>query len=70
VDVRFPDGTVIRAIPLSKRQVEDPERDYSLYLDAAWCPTWNPDIVDWEDFGLPNNAGRVMRDVVDSVMRD
>ena len=51
VEVHFPDGTMIRALALSERKPEDPERDYGLYLDAAWHPTWKADIVDWEDFG-------------------
>jgi hypothetical protein len=59
VDVRFPDGTVIRALALSERQAQNPERDYGLYLDAAWRPKWNADMVDWEDF--------VIRDVFDYV---
>lgn len=53
MNVRFPDGTVVRALALSDRKANDPERDYGLYLDAAWCPTWEADVVQWEDFGLP-----------------
>ena len=46
VDVRFPDGTVIRALVLSERKVEDRGRDYGLYFDPAWRPTWPSDVVE------------------------
>ena len=55
VDVRFPDGTVIRALRVSERKAENPERDYGLYLDAAWRPAWKADVIDWQDFGLPKD---------------
>jgi hypothetical protein len=55
VDVRFPDGTVIRALGLSERKVEDRDRDYGLYFDPAWRPTWPSDVVEWENFGLPRD---------------
>ena len=53
--VRFPDGTAIRASSISDRCVDDPERTFGLYLDAQWQPTWPAEVVDWEDFGLPEN---------------
>jgi len=53
--VRFPDGTAIRASSISDRCVDDPERRFGLYLDAQWQPTWPAEVVDWEDFGLPEN---------------
>ncbi len=55
MDVRFPDGTVIRALGLSERKVEDRDRDYGLYFDPAWRPTWLSDVVEWKDFGLPGD---------------
>ena len=51
--VRFPDGTVVKGLALRERKEQDPDRDYGLYLDAGWRPTWPATLVDWEDFGLP-----------------
>jgi len=56
VDVRLPDGTVVRALSLSERKEKDPSRDYGLYFDSKWRPTWPADVVEWEDFGLPANS--------------
>src|SRR5438034_744294 len=53
--VRFPNGTAVRASSISDRRVDDPERTFGLYLDARWQPTWPAAVVDWEDFGLPEN---------------
>ncbi|MBI2000314.1 MAG: hypothetical protein HYS69_03830 [candidate division NC10 bacterium] len=55
MDVRFPDGTLVRAFALSERKAENPDRDYGLYFDPAWRPTWEADVVEWEDFGLPRD---------------
>ncbi len=51
--VRFPNGVEVTAVPLAERQVENADRDFGLYLDPAWAPTWEADLIDWEDFGLP-----------------
>ena len=51
--VRFPDGTTVEALGIRDRQPVKPGRDYGFYLDARWRPTWNADVIDWEDFGLP-----------------
>jgi len=56
VIVRFPDGTSVSACSLASRREENPDRDYGLYLDAAWAPTWDADVIDWPDFGTPANA--------------
>lgn len=53
MDVIFPDGTKVKALSLSQRRINDPDRDYGLYLDGAWEPTWEADIIDWPDRGLP-----------------
>jgi hypothetical protein len=57
VQVRFPDGTVVRASSLAERRADDPERDFGLYLDPAWAPGWPASLIDWPDFGLPVDAG-------------
>jgi hypothetical protein len=54
--VQFPDGTTVEAVGIQERRPDKPGRDYGFYLDARWRPTWNADVIDWEDFGLPADA--------------
>lgn len=54
--VRFPDGTTVRALPLARRDIDDEWRDYGLYCDAAWAPSWPAEIIDWPDFGVPADS--------------
>jgi hypothetical protein len=51
--VVFPDGTEVAACGLRHRREDDPERDFGLYMDPRWAPTWPAELIDWEDFGLP-----------------
>jgi len=53
--VRLPNGIVLTARALVERRARDPERDYGLYLDPAWRPTWPADVIEWPDFGLPSD---------------
>jgi hypothetical protein len=53
--VQFPDGTCVEALAIGEREPNKPTRDYGLYFDAAWQPTWPAAVIDWEDFGLPVN---------------
>jgi hypothetical protein len=53
--VRFPDGTEVTASPLRARREENPDRDFGLYMDARWAPTWEAELIDWPDFGLPSS---------------
>jgi hypothetical protein len=53
--VRFPDGTTVRASALWERRAEDPERDYGLYFDRLWRPTWPADVLEWENNGVPQD---------------
>ncbi|MCK4570413.1 hypothetical protein KAT84_00550 [Candidatus Bipolaricaulota bacterium] len=53
MNVRFPDGTCITASSLKVRQEDNPDRDFGLYMDPAWAPTWDAEMIDWPDFGLP-----------------
>lgn len=53
--VRFPNGVEIDALPLRERRDENPDRDFGLYMDPRWAPTWEADLIDWEDFGLPTD---------------
>lgn len=51
--VQFPDGVVVDAVSLRERKLEKSDRDFGLYMDPAWAPTWPAELIDWEDFGLP-----------------
>jgi hypothetical protein len=52
-EVRFPDGTTVRASPLAERGRE--RCDFGLYMGERWAPTWPADLIDWQDFGLPRD---------------
>jgi len=52
-EVRFPDGTLVRASALEDREANAVWRGYGLYLDARWAPTWPAAVVDWPDLGTP-----------------
>ena len=56
MNVRFPDGTCITASPLGERNADNSDRDFGLYMDPAWAPSWNAELIDWPDFGLPVDA--------------
>jgi len=51
--VRFPGGTTVDAVGIRDRCPDMPDRDYGFYLDASWAPTWNADVIEWEDYALP-----------------
>jgi hypothetical protein len=55
VDVVFPDGTRVRGSSLDERREEDPFRDFGIYADPKWEPTWPAALIDWADFGVPAN---------------
>jgi hypothetical protein len=54
----FPDGTGIEACGLANRRADDPGRDFGLYMDPRWAPTWPAELIEWEDFGLPADLER------------
>jgi len=54
--VRFPDGTPVAAVGIGERSLDKPDRDYGFYLDSSWRPTWNADVIEWEDYGLPADS--------------
>jgi len=54
--VRFPDGTTVEAVGIGARCPDKPDRDYGLYLDHRWKPTWNADVIDWPDYGVPADS--------------
>jgi protein-tyrosine phosphatase len=61
--VTFPDGTRVRASQISERQTDDSERAFGLYLDQQWDPTWEACVIDWPDFGLPEDPEAAAGDI-------
>ncbi len=59
--VEFPDGTSVEAVGIGERREDKGGRDYGLYLDARWRPTWNADVIDWEDYGLPLDSTEALQ---------
>lgn len=51
----FPDGSRVRGSSLSERRADDLERSFGLYLDAGWEPSWPAEVIEWKDFGLPED---------------
>ena len=67
--VRFPDGTEITASPLYARREENPDRDFGLYMDPQWAPTWEAALIDWPDFSLPANPEEAAAQIRDAFER-
>ncbi len=45
----------MRASPLRERREDDAARDFGLYCDERWAPTWPAEVIAWPDFGLPRD---------------
>jgi hypothetical protein len=58
VEVVFPDGTRIRASSIVERDEDASGRDFGLYMDPRWNPSWPAEIIDWRDFGVPTDGAR------------
>jgi protein-tyrosine phosphatase len=58
VEVIFPDGTRVLASSLAERDEHVSGRDFGLYLDTQWKPTWPAEMIDWPDFELPRDRLR------------
>jgi Protein-tyrosine phosphatase len=56
--VVFPDGTAVDACGLRYRRAEASDRDFGLYMDPRWAPTWPAELIEWEDFGVPADPQR------------
>ena len=67
--VCFPDGTIVTARSLAERRERDPDRDFGLYMDAAWRPTWDAQVIEWADFGLPTDPIQAARSIVAAFKR-
>jgi protein-tyrosine phosphatase family protein len=61
--VVFPDGTAVEARGLRDRREDATDRDFGLYMDPDWAPTWPAELIDWEDFGLPADPARASEQI-------
>ena len=69
MEVVFPDGTRIRALGLRDRRERDDRRDFGLYMDERWSPTWSAQLLAWPDFGLPTAPEAAARQITDAFQR-
>jgi protein-tyrosine phosphatase len=67
--VRFPDGTFVTAVPLHGRAVNNETRDFGLYMEEEWAPTWEADMIDWPDYGLPADWDKAAAQIVAAFQR-
>ena len=51
--ITLPCGSRVRAAASYERNEKDPERDFGLYMDPHWAPTWPAEMLEWENLGLP-----------------
>jgi hypothetical protein len=61
--VLFPDGTAVDACGLRDRRADASDRDFGLYMDPRWAPTWPAELIEWEDFGLPADGARAAEQI-------
>jgi len=69
VEVVFPDGTSVRASSIAERDDAAGRRDFGLYMDERWAPTWPAEIIDWPDFGLPPDGAQAAAQIRDAFAR-
>lgn len=67
--VRFPEGTQVRATSLSERQEHDTWRQFGLYLDEGWHPSWPSHLIPWKDFGIPQSPVQAVNQIVAAFKR-
>ena len=57
------------ASSLLDRQELDPDRDFGLYMDDRWRPSWPADVIAWADFGTPADPAEAARQIVSAFDR-
>ena len=67
--VTFPDGTKVRPASLSDRLEHDNWRQFGLYLDEKWHPSWPSAMIPWEDFGLPKSCAQAVDQITSAFKR-
>ena len=71
VIVQLPNGVVVQATGLPRAHA-DPDPDFGLYLDRRWASkrlTWDHVILDWPDFGVPDDIETTHREIKDAYER-
>jgi hypothetical protein len=63
VDVTLPDGTRVRACGIRDRRERDDQRDFGLYLDERWAPTWPAKVIEWPDLGVPGDPAAAATEI-------
>lgn len=61
--VVLPDGTRVRASRLQDRTEHDGWREFGLYLDHRWNPSWDHEYIVWPDFQLPSEPADAARKI-------
>jgi protein-tyrosine phosphatase len=61
--VTFPDGTRVLASGWLQRKNGESAPDFGLYLDPQWKPTGPNVMLDWPDFGVPNDRDAADREI-------
>jgi hypothetical protein len=69
VEVTLPDGTRLRASSIFERVEDDRGRDFGLYMDERWDPSWPAEMIDWADFGLPTDSARAAAQIQAAFLR-
>ena len=69
MEVNLPDGTRVTAHSIFERQQDDPRRDFGLYMDERWKPTWPAEVIDWADFGVPASPETAAKQIADTFAR-
>src|SRR3954451_16454765 len=69
MEVVFPDGTSVRASSIAERDDAAGRRDFGLYMDDRWAPTWPAQLIDWPDFGLPPDREQAAAQIRDAFVR-
>jgi hypothetical protein len=69
IEVVLPDGTRIRALSIAERREIDHERDFGLYMDALWKPTWPAELTAWVDRGVPSDPERAAAQITEAFAR-
>jgi len=67
--VDFPDGTSVIASLLKSRLEDNPNRDFGLYMDPSWAPTWDAELIAWLDFGLPTDNKAAANQIITAFER-
>lgn len=61
--VVLPDGTEVTAVSFDAADPygrDEAPPDFGLYLDHRWAPPWDHELLDWPDFGVPEEGDRVV----------